>query len=137
MTPYSPLAAGRLSRKPEENATKRLIEDGYARFKYDSVKDKNLPIIRRVAELAEQKNVSMTEIALAWLLRKVASPVVGMTKKSHVDSAVRATDLELTDGEAAWLEELYTPHPLAGVMAENKPSTSLQTKSWSIGKQTL
>ena len=79
----------------------------------------------------------MTEISLAWLLRKVSSPVVGMTKTVHVDSAVRAVDLELTDGEAAWLEELYTPHPLAGVMAENKPAQSLQVQSWSIGKQTL
>ncbi|MBQ7608830.1 MAG: aldo/keto reductase [Desulfovibrionaceae bacterium] len=137
MTPYSALAAGRLSRTPEEPATKRLVEDKYARFKYDAVKEQDMPIIRRVAELATRRGVSMTEIALAWLLRKVASPVVGMTKTAHVDSAVLAVDLELTDEEVAWLEELYTPHPLAGVMAENKPATSLQTKSWSIGKQTL
>ena len=137
MTPYSALAAGRLSRKPEETLTKRMNEDKYARFKYDAVKEYDTPIIRRVAELAEQRGVSMTEIALAWLLRKVASPVVGMTKATHMDSAVRAVDLELTDDEASWLEELYIPHPLAGVMAENKPATSLQVKSWSIGKQSL
>ena len=137
MTPYSALAAGRLSRRPEEIPTKRLAEDNYARFKYDAAKDQDEPIIRRVAELAKRREVSMTEIALAWLLRKVASPVVGMTKTSHVESAVRAVNMELTDEEASWLEELYKPHPLAGVMAENRPATSLQTKSWSIGKQTL
>ena len=137
MTPYSALAAGRLSRKPKDAPTRRLAEDGYARFKYDAVRDMDAPIIRRVAELAERRGVSMTEIALAWLLRKVTSPVVGMTKASHVDSAVRAVDMRLTDDEAAWLEELYQPHPLAGVMAENKPATSLQVKSWSIGRQSL
>ena len=137
MTPYSALAAGRLSRRPEDAPTKRLAEDGYARFKYDAAGEQDAPVIRRVAELAERRGVSMTEISLAWLLRKVSSPVVGMTKTAHVDSAVRAVDLELTDDEAAWLEELYTPHPLAGVMAENKPARSLQVQSWSIGKQTL
>ena len=137
MTPYSALAAGRLSRKPEGAATKRLAEDGYARFKYDAVKELDLPIIRRVAELAERRGVSMTEISLAWLLGKAASPVVGMTKTSHVDIAARAVELTLSDAETAWLEELYVPHPLAGVMAENKPAASLQAASWSIGKQTL
>lgn len=137
MTPYSALAAGRLSRKPEDAYTKRLTEDNYARFKYDAAAETDAPVIRRVAELAERRHVSMTEIALAWLLRKVASPVVGMTKISHVDSAVHAVELDLTDAEAAWLEELYVPHQLVGVMAENKPATSLQVTSWSIGKQTL
>ena len=137
LTPYSPLAAGRLTRKADDPPTKRLREDAYARFKYDAAADQDAPIIYRVATLADRKGVSMTEIALAWLLRKVSAPVVGMTKTSHVDSCVRAVDCTLTDDESHWLEELYTPHPLAGVMAENKPGTSLQVRSWTIGKQTL
>ncbi len=137
MTPYSALAAGRLSRRPEAAPTRRLAEDSYARFKYDAVRDLDVPIIRRVADLAKRRGVSMTEISLAWLLRRVDAPVVGMTKTSHVESAVRAVDLELADDEAAWLEELYTPHPLAGVMAESRPASSLGARSWSIGRQEL
>ena len=62
---------------------------------------------------------SMTEVSLAWLLTKVAAPVVGATKFSHVDGAVKAVELELTDEEIACLEELYVPHALVGVMAQN------------------
>ena len=59
----------------------------------------------------------MTEISLAWLLTKVASPVVGATKKHHVDGAVAAVDVALTPEEIAYLEELYCPHKLVGIMA--------------------
>ena len=79
-------------------------------------------IIGRVAELAEKRGVSMTEISLAWLLTKVTSPVVGATKFHHIEGAAKAVGLELTDEETAYLEEPYVPHPLAGVMAQNKPA---------------
>ena len=72
-----------------------------------------------VAELAERRGVSMTEICLAWLLTKVTAPVVGATKFSHVEGAVNAVDLELTQQETDYLEELYVPHALVGVMAQN------------------
>ena len=62
----------------------------------------------------------MTEVSLAWLLTKVTSPVVGATKLHHVDGAVKAVDLKLTEEETEYLEEPYVPHPLAGVMAQNK-----------------
>lgn len=61
----------------------------------------------------------MTEVSLAWLLTKVTSPVVGATKRSHVDGAVKAVDLVLSEEEIDCLEELYVPHALAGVMAQN------------------
>ncbi len=61
----------------------------------------------------------MTEISLAWLLTKVTAPVAGATKFSHADGAVKAADLELTRDEIVYLEELYMPHALAGVMAQN------------------
>lgn len=118
MTPYSALASGRLSRHPGETS-KRFQEDSYAKFKYDSTAEADGKIIRRVEELAEKRGVSMTEISLAWLLTKVTSPVVGATKLSHVDGAVKAVDLELTPDEINYLEELYVPHALAGVMAQN------------------
>lgn len=118
LTPYSALASGRLSRHPGESS-KRFEEDSYARFKYDATAEADGKIIKRVEELAEKRGVSMTEISLAWLLTKVTSPVVGATKFSHVDGAVKAVDMELTPREIAYLEELYVPHALAGVMAQN------------------
>ena len=118
MTPYSALAGGRLSKMPGETS-KRLEEDSYAKFKYDATTKQDGVIIARVAELAGQKGVSMTEISLAWLLTKVTAPVVGATKLHHVEGAVKAVDLVLSDEELAYLEEPYVPHSLVGVMAQN------------------
>ena len=116
MTPYSALAAGRLSRMPGET-TKRLELDAFAKGKYDATEEADTQIIRRVAELSAKYGVSMTEVSLAWLLTKVTSPVVGMTKPHHVDGAVNAMNLQLTAEDCAYLEELYVPHKLVGVMA--------------------
>ncbi len=118
MTPYSALAGGRLSRRPGER-TARLDLDEYAKFKYDATAQADGRIIERVAKLAGRRGVSMTEVSLAWLLTKVAAPVVGATKTSHVDGAAKATELELTAEEIDYLEELYRPHALVGVMAQN------------------
>ena len=118
MTPYSALAGGRLS-KHQGETSKRLAEDTYAKFKYDKTAEADGKIIRRVEELADKRGVSMTEISLAWLLTKVTAPVVGATKFSHVDGAVKAVDLVLSQEEIDYLEELYVPHALVGVMAQN------------------
>ena len=118
MTPYSALAGGRLSKRPGETS-KRLAEDSYAKFKYDHTAEADGKIIARVAEIADKRGVSMTEIALAWLLTKVTAPVVGATKISHVEGAARAVDLELSQEEINYLEQLYVPHALVGVMAQN------------------
>ena len=124
LTPYSALASGRLSRKPGEADTKRAAEDSYAKFKYDATADTDNVIIGRVSEIAEKRGVTMTEVSLAWLLTKVTAPVVGATKMHHIEGAVKATELELTEDEIRYLEEPYVPHPLAGVMSQNKPSNS-------------
>ena len=118
MTPYSALAGGRLSKRPGESS-KRLQEDAYAKFKYDQTKEADEKIIKRVEEVADKRGVSMTEVALGWLIQKGAVPVVGATKDSHVDGAVKAVDLMLTEDEIRYLEELYVPHALVGVMAQN------------------
>ena len=136
MTPYSALASGRLARLPGETS-KRAEEDSYAKFKYDATKEQDEVIIRRVAELAEKYGVSMTEISLAWLLTKVTAPVVGATKLHHIEGAVKAVDLELTADDCAYLEEPYIPHPLAGVMAQNKPANKDERHVWSTGSQKI
>ena len=129
MTPYSALASGRLSRKPGETS-KRLETDTYAKGKYDGSADVDAKIIERVIELSEKYSVSMTEISLAWLLTKVESPVVGATKFHHIDGAVKAVDLQLTDEDINYLEELYQPHKLVGVMAQNLPKVKDVAKVW-------
>ena len=136
LTPYSALAAGRLSRKPGETS-ERLEKDAYAKFKYDATAQQDGVIIDRVAEIAEKRGVTMTEVSLAWLLTKVTSPVVGATKFHHVEGAAKATDLELTEEEIAYLEAPYVPHSLAGVMAQNKPVNAKEKHVWSTGNQSI
>lgn len=136
MTPYSALAGGRLSKHPGETS-KRLEEDSYAKLKYDATARQDEVIIRRVAQLAQQRGVSMTEIALAWLLEKVTSPVVGATKLHHIEGAAKAVDLKLTPQEMTYLEEEYLPHKLVGVMAQNTPAAAKEQHVWSTGNQKI
>ncbi len=137
LTPYSALASGRLSRKPGDNDTKRGAEDAYAKFKYDATAEQDGLIINRVAELAEKRGVTMTEVSLAWLLTKVSSPVVGATKLHHIEGAVKSVDLTLTKDEIKYLEELYVPHALAGVMAQNKRENADSKHVWTTGDQKI
>ena len=123
MTPYSALAGGRLSRHPGE-VSSRLEKDSYAKFKYDATAKQDNVIIRRVEELAEKRDVSVTEISLAWLLTKVTAPVVGAVKMRHIEVAAKAVDLILTPEEIDYLEEAYVPHRLVGVMAQNTPAAA-------------
>lgn len=136
MTPYSALAGGRLSKHPGESS-KRLQEDAYARLKYDATAAQDSIIIDRVAELALQHGVSMTEVALAWLLQKVTAPVVGATKPSHIEGAANAVSLALTKEEMDYLEEPYVPHALVGVMAQNTASAAKEKHVWSTGNQKI
>lgn len=118
MTPYSPLASGRLV-KPRNETSKRLEEDSYAKGKYDATAAQDAVIIERVAELAEKRGLTRTQVALGWLLSKVTSPVVGATKLRHIEEAAGAVGVQLSDAEKAYLEEMYLPHKLVGVMKEN------------------
>lgn len=117
LTPYSALAGGRLAKLPGETS-KRLQEDKFAKSKYGNTEEQDNVVITRVAEIASKYNVSMTEISLAWLLRKVTSPVVGATKFHHIEGAVKAVNITLTDDEMTYLEEAYVPHNLVGIMAQ-------------------
>ena len=136
MTPYSALAGGRLSKHPGETS-KRLQEDSYAKLKYDATAEQDAIIIGRVAELAEKRGISMTEISLAWLLTKVTAPIVGATKLHHIEGAAKAAELTLTPEEIAYLEEPYVPHKLVGVMAQNTPAAAKEQHVWSTGNQKI
>ena len=111
--PWSPLARGRLTRDWEES-TNRSESDAFGKRLYDERSDK--AIVERVAQVADERGVSRAQVALAWVLAKpvVSAPIVGVTKERHLDDAVAAVDVHLTDEEIARLEEPYTPHPVVG-----------------------
>ena len=119
LTPYSALASGRLSRLAGDNSSQRMNLDNFAKSKYQDTAVQDQEIIQRVHEIAEKYQVTMTEVSLAWLLTKATAPVVGATKVHHIDGAVAAVNLKLTAEDIHYLEELYTPHPLVGLMADN------------------
>lgn len=117
LAPYSPLAAGHLCRKQWDSDSERSRTDKIAREKYDSAEVTDLLIIGRVAELAEKYGVKMSQLALAWLWAKgVTAPLIGATKASHYDDAVKALDIRLTAEDVKYLEELYTPHKIVGAL---------------------
>ncbi|MCX7796165.1 MAG: aldo/keto reductase [bacterium] len=115
LTPYSPLASGRLSREWGET-TLRYETDEVAKRKYDSTREVDKEIIDRVGEIAKNRGISRTQVALAWLLHKepVVAPIVGVTKMEHLEDAVKAVSVKLTPEEIKYLEEPYVPHPIVG-----------------------
>ena len=120
LMPYSPLAAGHLTR-PQWNAdTLRSRTDRVAMGKYDRTEDQDMQIVLRVQELAERYGVKMQQIALAWHWAKgVASPIVGATKARYLDDAVGALAVTLTAEDIAYLEEPYLPHRIVGAIDRN------------------
>lgn len=117
LIPFSPLAMGRLSRSGWSSSSLRFQDDKIAKAKYDIHKDEDIKIVERVDNLSKKYNVSMSTIALAWLFKKgVTSPIIGATKKSHYDDAIKSLDIDLTNDEVNYLEELYYPHPVTSVL---------------------
>lgn len=114
-TPYSPLASGRLVKTKDEHS-QRFDTDKTQESKYGKMMDADQIIIDRVAEIAEKKGVKKAQIALAWLWTKkpVVAPIVGATKLSHIDDALGALEVKLSDEEIKYLEEAYIPHPIMG-----------------------
>lgn len=120
LMPYSPLAAGHLSHREWQVNTLRSQTDRVAMGKYDKAESEDVGIVGRVDELAKKYNVSMSQIALAWQWAKgVMAPIVGSTKASHLDAAVEALAIKLTDEDMHYLEELYVPHEIVGAIDQN------------------
>ncbi|CAM2804301.1 aldo/keto reductase [Actinomyces slackii] len=117
LTPYSPLASGHLTRPTWDSDSVRSTTDSTMRSKYDAGRAADMPIVERVAEVAQRREVAMADVALAWHWAKgVAAPIVGCSRPSRVDDAVRALEVSLTPEEVAYLEEPYTPHELVGLI---------------------
>lgn len=106
LVPYSPNGKGRLARPVGEQSTRSSTDHVVQAF--DSAYDE--PVINAVQQLAVARGVPMAQIALAWVLRNplVSAPIVGATKPHHLQQAVDALALHLSDEEAAALEEPYT-----------------------------
>ena len=113
--PWSPLARGRLTRRPSETrATTRGRSDGMADDWYDQESDN--AVAEAVVSLAEERGDAPAQVALAWLLHQsaVTAPIVGATKMQHLEDAVRGAELTLSDEEMGRLEAPYRPHPVKG-----------------------
>jgi aryl-alcohol dehydrogenase-like predicted oxidoreductase len=110
--PWSPLARGRLTRDWDVS-TARTETDEFGKSLY---RDEDREVVEKVAELAERRELPRAQVALAWLMSQpaVTSPIVGVTNRQHLDDAVAAVDVELSDDEAAELAEPYVPHAIAG-----------------------
>jgi aryl-alcohol dehydrogenase-like predicted oxidoreductase len=115
VTPYSPLASGRLTRDWAVK-TKRSETDQIQKAKYDATADADRLVVERVAIIAEKLGVPRVQVALAWLLQKepVTAPIIGATKMSHLEDSVAALSVKLTPEDIAYLEEPYVPHPISG-----------------------
>ena len=117
LTPYSPLAAGRVARRDWDADTARSRTDIVARGKYDSTEQQDKAIAARIEELAKRRGVTMTQIAFAWHFAKgVASPVIGATKEKYLDDAVGAFSVRLTPEEVSFIDEPYVPHKVVGAL---------------------
>ena len=122
LMPYSPLAAGHLTRPTWESDSLRAQTDRVARGKYDRMEQEDIRIVEQVHKLAEKYGCKMSQIALAWQWAKgVASPIVGATKAKYLDDAAGALKVRLTPEDIAALEEFYVPHPITGAIKANPP----------------
>jgi 1-deoxyxylulose-5-phosphate synthase len=114
LTPWSPLDRGRLARPWSDQAeTERAKTDAFAKRLFAGSAHIDKPIVDRLIEVAGQRGLPPAQIALAWMLRKpeIASPVIGATKTRHLEDAIAAVSVKLSDDEVARLEEPYQPHP--------------------------
>jgi aryl-alcohol dehydrogenase-like predicted oxidoreductase len=117
LTPYSPLAAGRLSRLEWKADTKRSRTDKIAISKYDGTQEADYKIVLRVNELAKKYGVAMTQVSLAWQFAKgVTAPLIGATKPEYFDDAAGVFKITLTKDDISYLEEPYVPHKIVGAV---------------------
>ena len=121
MTPYLPLAAGRVCRMWDED-TKRFNNDPYNKLNYDTQKDMDFPIVKRIKEVADKLKITMAQVSISWLLSKkfIASPVVGCTKLSQLEDLVDGVKIKLSEEDIKYLEELYKPHKLSGALKKGE-----------------
>ena len=113
--PWSPLARGRLARA-QDAETSRTQTDVYAGKLFAASAESDRKVIDQVNAIASAREVPTAQVALAWVIQKsvVTAPIVGASKLQHLDDALAALTLDLTESEMAQLEAPYVPHPVVG-----------------------
>jgi len=117
LIPWSPLARGFLAGNRARSGggdTTRANSDDYADSMY--FRDEDFTVAERAQAIAEKRGVTSAQIALAWMLSKsyITAPIIGASKMGHLEQAIAALDIELSEGEVSSLEEVYQPHPVLG-----------------------
>lgn len=114
--PWSPQARGRLTRPSDARSTERLEKDAVGTGLYRKTEDADRKVIDRVGEVAAEKGISRSQVALAWVLQTpgVTAPIVGATKPQHLKEALASLSVSLSQEEVKRLEEPYVPHVVAG-----------------------
>jgi aryl-alcohol dehydrogenase-like predicted oxidoreductase len=113
--PWSPLARGRLTRDWDE-ATERSQSDEFGRTLYEQTAEADRKVVEALATVAADRGVPRAQIALAWVLAKpmVSAPIIGASKAGHLQDAVQALDIVLSEEELASLQAAYVPHAVVG-----------------------
>lgn len=115
LIPWSPMARGFFARNSKSGTeTSRYKTDGFFKELYG--RDDDFLVANRAEEVAKERSVTSSQVALAWVLGKpgVAAPIIGSSKEAHLDQAIAALEIKLSDEEVKRLEELYQPHPVLG-----------------------
>lgn len=115
--PWSPLAGGRLAH-PWGTKTARVEIDEVSKWVWDCCNHLDKVVVDNLEKIAKERGITMAQTALAWMLSKpfVTSPIVGTTSVHHIEEAVAALDIQLTNDEIIALEEPYVTHPVLGMM---------------------
>ena len=113
--PWSPMARGRLTR-PWDTPSARVETDEFGRTLYAQTADADRRVVQAVERVAQRRGVPMAQVALAWVLQKneVTAPIIGATRMTHLDDAVAALSLTLSQEDVAELEAPYVPHAVVG-----------------------
>jgi 1-deoxyxylulose-5-phosphate synthase len=113
--PWSPLARGRLTRDWDA-ATERSANDFFGDYLYSATVEADRKVVEVVATIARERDLPRAQVALAWVLQHadVTAPIIGITRAHHLDDALAALHLTLTEDEVQRLEVPYVPHPIVG-----------------------
>ena len=117
LIPWSPMARGFFAgdRKPGGGGeTARAKSDPFGKTLY--FRDEDFTVAERAWDVAKERGVSGSQIALAWMLNKphITAPIIGTTRMDHLEQAIAALDIKLSDDDMKQLEEPYIPHPVLG-----------------------
>ncbi|KAK3672550.1 hypothetical protein LTR78_007601 [Recurvomyces mirabilis] len=113
LIPWAPLARGHLARAPEQFGS-TVRSEGESKNPAFKQQESDKEIIKRVQEIAEKRGWKMSHVALAWINKRISSPIIGFSSIARIDEALEARGKELTEEEEKYLEEPYTTRDIQG-----------------------